>query len=97
MKYPMTHLHFCFANPRTGGLFSTAGLLLCMVVLSGLMGCNVGPKYVRPEVLAPPAFKELGPQNASDGTTWKPAQPQDAARRGRWWEIYQEPELNALE
>jgi NodT family efflux transporter outer membrane factor (OMF) lipoprotein len=52
---------------------------------------------VRPAVPAPPAFKESGPQQAPDGSTWKPAQPQDAAIRGKWWEIYQEPELNALE
>jgi NodT family efflux transporter outer membrane factor (OMF) lipoprotein len=46
---------------------------------------------------APPAFKEQGPQLAPDGTTWKEAQPQDATLRGKWWEIYQEPELNTLE
>jgi len=97
VNHPMPHFHFRFANPGAGSLFRKAGLSLCAVLLPGLMGCNVGPKYVRPEVLAPPAFKEVGHQNASDGTTWKPAQPQDAARRGKWWEIYQEPELNALE
>jgi NodT family efflux transporter outer membrane factor (OMF) lipoprotein len=46
---------------------------------------------------APPAFKEQGPQLALDGTSWKEAQPRDAALREKWWEIYQEPELNALE
>jgi len=85
VKYLMTHIHLCSATLRAGGLFLTAGLSLCTIVLSGLLGCNVGPKYVRPEILAPPAFKELGPQNTSDGTIWKPAQPQDAARRGKWW------------
>src|SRR5580704_4527629 len=63
----------------------------------GLLGCNVGPKYLRPPVPAPLAFKESGPQQAPDGTIWKPAQPQDAMLRGKWWEIYQEPELNSLE
>jgi NodT family efflux transporter outer membrane factor (OMF) lipoprotein len=67
------------------------------VVMCGLASCNVGPKYVRPVVPAPPAFKESGPQKAPDGTTWKSAQPQDAALRGKWWEIYEEPELNELE
>jgi NodT family efflux transporter outer membrane factor (OMF) lipoprotein len=62
-----------------------------------LLGCNVGPKYLRPAVPAPPTFKESGPQQAPDGTVWKPAQPQDAMLRGKWWEIYQEPELNSLE
>ncbi len=96
MKYPITHL-LRFAKTTAGGSFHIGCLLFYMVVLGGPLGCNVGPKYVRPEVLAPPAFKELGPQNGADGTMWKPAQPQDAALRGKWWEIYQEPELNALE
>ena len=97
MKHLMSHLCLRVANLKVNGSFRAAGLLLCMVILCGFVGCNVGPKYVRPSVSAPPAFKEQGPQNAPDGTTWKPAQPQDAAARGRWWEIYQEPELNALE
>jgi len=59
--------------------------------LLGVLGCNVGPKYLRPAVPAPSAFKESGPQQAPDGTVWKPAQPQDAMLRGKWWEIYQEP------
>jgi NodT family efflux transporter outer membrane factor (OMF) lipoprotein len=28
---------------------------------------------------------------------WKQAQPSDALARGKWWEIYSDPELNALE
>ena len=70
---------------------------LLVFVFIGLPGCNVGPKYIRPAVPAPSAFKESGPQQAPDGTVWKPAQPQDAVLRGKWWEIYQEPELNSLE
>jgi NodT family efflux transporter outer membrane factor (OMF) lipoprotein len=68
-----------------------------ILVTCGVLGCNVGPKYVRPVIPAPPAFKELTPQQAPDGSTWKPAEPQDAALRGKWWEVFQEPELNALE
>jgi len=71
--------------------------VLFVSALLGLLGCNVGPKYIRPAVPAPSSFKELGPQQAPDGTVWKPAQPQDAILRGKWWEIYQEPELNSLE
>jgi NodT family efflux transporter outer membrane factor (OMF) lipoprotein len=45
---------------------------------------------------APSAYKESPAQlNEADG--WTVAQPQDAALRGKWWEIYNEPELNALE
>ena len=28
---------------------------------------------------------------------WKPAQPADQTLRGKWWEIYQDPQLNTLE
>ncbi len=52
-------------------------------------GCSVGPKYVKPTMQIPPAYME----NAN----WKPAQPSDQAQKGNWWEIFQDPELNALE
>jgi NodT family efflux transporter outer membrane factor (OMF) lipoprotein len=60
-------------------------------------GCQVGPRYVAPTMQAPAAFKEVTPQQSSDGTEWTAATPQDATLRGNWWELYQEPELNALE
>jgi NodT family efflux transporter outer membrane factor (OMF) lipoprotein len=34
---------------------------------------------------------------AADAGEWKVAQPQDAMLKGKWWEIYQDTELNALE
>src|SRR6202047_2780657 len=74
-----------------------ATLALLVFAFLGLPGCNVGPKYLRPVVPVPSAFKESGPDQAPDGTVWKPAQPQDAMLRGKWWEIYQEAELNSLE
>jgi NodT family efflux transporter outer membrane factor (OMF) lipoprotein len=72
-------------------------IALCFAFLPLLQGCTVGPKYVRPTVQAPPAFKETADQTAADGTTWTAAKPQDGTLRGKWWEIYQETELNALE
>ena len=77
-----------------GCLISSPFLIACLCVLQG---CSVGPKYRPPMFPAPTAFKEQGPKQAPDGSTWKSAQPQDSALRGAWWEIYQEPELNALE
>jgi len=76
-----------------------------LMLLSGaiLTSCTVGPKYKPPVVAAPPAFKETAsfkegaPQMSPDGTLWKVAKPQDAESRGRWWEVYEEPELNELE
>jgi NodT family efflux transporter outer membrane factor (OMF) lipoprotein len=60
-----------------------AGMLLL------LSGCTVGPNYVRPPTAAPEAYKET--------PGWKVAQPRDELPRGAWWEIYNDPKLNALE
>ena len=35
--------------------------------------------------------------NFQDEQGWKVASPQDAMLRGNWWEVFNEPELNALE
>jgi NodT family efflux transporter outer membrane factor (OMF) lipoprotein len=93
VRYPASR----FASSRIRQRNRFVHLSLLLLTFCGFTGCNVGPKYLRPVVPAPPAFKELGTQQAADGSTWKPAQPQDGALRGKWWEIYQEPELNALE
>ena len=53
--------------------------------------CMVGPNYQKPSAPVPAAFKEAPPNE------WKPAQPRDAASRGKWWEVFGDPELNALE
>ena len=74
--------------------FATAALAL----LSMVAGCHVGPRYHAP---APPAvtapnYKE-STVNFQNEPGWKVASPQEAMIRGNWWEIYHEPELNALE
>jgi len=69
----------------------------CAAVAMGMLaGCNVGPKYVPPAMTAPAAYKE-SPANFKETGGWTVAQPQDAVLRGKWWEIFNEPELNALE
>jgi NodT family efflux transporter outer membrane factor (OMF) lipoprotein len=68
--------------------------ITCVAIASALVlteGCMVGPKYARPSVPAPPAYKEALPDS------WKKAQPNAAIPRGKWWEIYNDPELNKLE
>jgi NodT family efflux transporter outer membrane factor (OMF) lipoprotein len=77
--------------------FRLAMTVVLMVSFLSIQGCQVGPRYVAPSMPAPPAFKEVQPQQSADGTVWTPATPQDAVLRGKWWELYQEPELNALE
>jgi NodT family efflux transporter outer membrane factor (OMF) lipoprotein len=70
---------------------TTAALLL----LSS--ACVVGPKY-HPAAPPPPAavYKE-SPANFKDSEGWTVAQPADEKLRGKWWEIFNDPELNALE
>ena len=73
--------------------YLAAAASLCLAIT----GCVAGPNYQRPSVPPPPAaFKELPPPNPPNGD-WKQAQPSDAAIRGKWWEIYHDPQLNALE
>ena len=62
-----------------------------------LVGCSIGPKYARPSVTTPPAYKELTPADFKNTDGWKVALPQDNALRGKWWEIFQDSQLNALE
>ena len=64
-------------------------LALATAVLTLSTSCAVGPNYARPPVVTPAAYKEL------DG--WKVAQPEDQAPRGAWWEIFNDPQLSALE
>ena len=67
--------------------------------LALLAGCRVGPKYTKPAVPPPPAFKESSPEAYKDAPPglWQPAKPEDAQLKGKWWEIFNEPELNTLE
>jgi NodT family efflux transporter outer membrane factor (OMF) lipoprotein len=69
---------------RLGGPLALASAVLVLA-----SACTVGPNYVRPSMISPDAYKEL------DG--WKIARPQDALARGAWWEIFGDPQLNALE
>jgi len=79
-------------------------LSILMVLTCGLSACTVGPNYHRPGSTAPPpAYKEAGAPNAivpppnPNGGSWQPASPSDGMLRGKWWEIYNDPQLNALE
>lgn len=76
----------------------TAEICLCLA-LCATSGCMVGPKYHQPPATAeaiPASYKESPAQfKGTDG--WKVANPQDAMLRGKWWTVFKEPELNALE
>ncbi len=85
---------------RLGGVCALAGVGL-------LAGCKpVGPDYKQPSYSAPPNYKEAGassvlapltpPPNPAGGG-WQPATPSDGMLKGKWWEVYQDPQLNQLE
>jgi NodT family efflux transporter outer membrane factor (OMF) lipoprotein len=71
--------------------------LVPWAVLTALSACTVGPPYQRPSADAPAAYKELTAAQFKDTDGWKVAAPKDAALRGTWWELFADPQLNALE
>ena len=71
---------------------------LCATALLFLLsGCVVGPKYHPPSTQAPAAVYKESPTQFTDTGDWTVAQPADAKMRGKWWEIFNDSELNALE
>ena len=76
--------------------FSVAAGAFSLLAL--VSGCRVGPPYhaPTPPAATAPNYKE-SPVNFQDTGGWKVASPQDATIRGNWWEVFNEPELNALE
>ena len=63
------------------------GLTAAVVLLCA--GCMVGPDYSKPSVPMTAGYKE--------DQGWKLARPRDDIPRGKWWEIFGDPQLNALE
>jgi len=68
---------------------------VCLVSL--LCSCTVGPKYTKPAAPAAPAYSEQPPANFKEVNGWTPANPADSQIRGKWWELFSDPQLNALE
>lgn len=66
-------------------------LVMAAVCCLFVCGCSVGPKYQRPVVATAPAYKEL------DTPEWKAATPKDNVIRGKWWEMFNDTQLNSLE
>ena len=62
--------------------------VLAAAALALLAACSAGPKYERPAVDAPAAYKEAG--------NWKVAQPRDDVKRDKWWEVFGDAQLNSL-
>lgn len=80
-----------------GGARTSCLLLSACSLLLFASACMVGPKYQRPNAPVSTVYKELPLDASQQASNWKPAQPDDGALRGKWWEVYNDPELNALE
>ncbi len=64
--------------------------LVLVTLLSS--GCTIGPRYQRPAAPTPMALKEM-----AGNDQWKMAAPGDGLLKGKWWEIFGDPQLNRLE
>ena len=67
--------------------FAGLGVLAALLQLSA--SCVVGPNYVRPLAPVPTAYKET--------KDWKVAEPKDHLLRGEWWDLFNDPQLTAIE
>src|SRR5258706_1202986 len=87
--------------PVHPGRFRTWSLGLLWMLVLGIWcfftGCSFAPKYQRPAVQTPAAFKELTSPGQDAANVWKVAKPNDDALRGKWWEVFTNAQLNALE
>lgn len=85
-------------TPNTMKLHHRKAAILLALAPFFFARCMVGPKYHTPATDAPAAYKETNPPaDSKDAAAWKVAQPSDAALRGKWWEIFNDQQLSALE
>jgi NodT family efflux transporter outer membrane factor (OMF) lipoprotein len=84
-------------NVRAVTLFTLSGSVFLSAL--SLAGCMVGPKYKVPAMPSPPppAYKEASPDTYKETADWRHATPADAAIRGAWWTVFNDPELSILE
>jgi NodT family efflux transporter outer membrane factor (OMF) lipoprotein len=65
--------------------------------LSILGACNFAPHYERPKTQPTDTYKEAVPGGDAAAQGWRIAEPRDAEIRAQWWEMFDDPKLNALE
>ncbi|HTD61266.1 MAG TPA: efflux transporter outer membrane subunit [Gemmatimonadaceae bacterium] len=68
----------------------TSARLSVVAALLMVSGCNLAPHYEVPATPAPEGYKETA-------GVWQVAEPQDSVIKGKWWEMFNEPELDSLE
>ncbi len=90
--------------PGSGAWIVRRGAWTLLPIVCLLAGCKpVGPNYNRPSYRTPPVYKGTGassvvvPPPNPVGGGWQTANPSDGMLRGKWWEIYGDPQLDRLE
>lgn len=81
-----------------------AAAVAAIGAVMALTGCKpVGPNYKRPAYQAPAVYKDTGatsvvaPPPSPAGGGWSTATPSDGMLKGKWWQIYNDSELDRLE
>ena len=62
------------------------------LVLVCCSACRIGPPYQRPAAIVPDVLKEM-----AGNDQWKMAAPSDHLPKGKWWTVFGDPQLDALE
>jgi NodT family efflux transporter outer membrane factor (OMF) lipoprotein len=70
--------------------------LWSLLVVASLSACNFAPHYDPPAMPEVVAFKEAAPGNEAE-QGWRVATPKDSDLGDRWWAVYGDEELDALE
>jgi multidrug efflux system outer membrane protein len=67
-------------------------LLALSILIVTLAGCAMGPRYQRPAVAAPAAFRGVAPDQAAAG----PGPAVESLGDAKWWTVFQDEELQKL-
>ena len=86
---PRPPAHGPASATRSSPLRAAPPRLAALLLALPLAGCLVGPDYHRPAAPISDSYKEL--------PGWTRATPQDAAPKGPWWSVYNDPLLDRLE
>ena len=68
--------------------------LAALALLGLTAGCAVGPRYQRPTATAPTTSV---PSAWKTEPPWQQAAPKDSIPKGAWWQVFQDPSLDAYE
>lgn len=77
-------------------IYNCPKISLCAFCVFLLSSCSFAPKYHRPDLTIPNAYKEAVPENKN--VKWRQVNSKKTVLdRGAWWRMYNDPVLNDLE